>query len=340
MQKKTVLVIPLVAGALVAAVLCRAAGPVIVFRVGSVAPAASPWGKVANYLKKELEEKSKGRVAVQAFLGGSLGNEDTLLNRVKLGSLQGVALTGSGLYQVLPELEAVELPYVFKDAAEARAVMDGYVAPYLERNLPKKGFTTNAVSENGMRHMIGMKHFKTPADFRGVKVASWPSPVHLATWKTLGAAAVATPYTEIFTSLQRKYTDAADNSVVAIQALSLTTRTKYLTFTGHSFQPGVVMLSKPFFDALPKDLQTLVRKMNHDVGTVWLRQLLDKETETTLALMRRIRVNMYTPTPKERAAMEAATRPLRNAALKGKSAAFFRGLIKARDAYRAKKKSP
>ncbi len=324
-------------GAALAVMTCALAAPAIVLRVGSVAPAASPWGRVADKLEKELDKASNGRLKVEKFLGGALGNEDTLLNRIKLGSLQGAALTGSGMYQVLPELETVELPYLFADAAEARHVMDHFVAGYLEKNLPAKGFFTNSVSENGMRHMVGTKFFKNPKDFQGVKVASWPSPVHLATWKQLGAAGVATPYTELFTSLQRKYTDAADNSLVAIQALSLTTRTRKVTLSGHSYQPGVIMLNKKFYDSLPKDLQQTMDKLNKDIATDWLRELLDKESENVLSIFKRTRVTVYEPTSKERAAMEKATAPLREEALKGPHKAFLKDLLDVRDTYRKKK---
>ena len=247
--------LPLVA--LVSAAVA-AAGPIEV-RFVTIAPEGTPWSEQMTAMKARVEKESGGRLEFKLYLGGQLGGEVETLRSLQRGRVQAWGGSVGALAGLIPELQLMELPYLFRSLDEADYVLDEVLfTPYAEL-LAKQGFTLQSWNENGWRS-IGSKDkpVLTPADAKGLKVRSQPSPIHLRMWKALGANPVPISVPEVLTSLQTGVVDAFDNSPLFTTATSWHTAIKHYAMTQHMYQPGAVIFNKAFLDKLPEDLRKIL----------------------------------------------------------------------------------
>ncbi len=246
------------------ALLVATAGPVpaedtytIVF--GTVAPKDTPWSAQLEDIKKRVEGETSKKIKVKLKLGGALGGELEMLQMLQQGRIQGGGFSTGSVATIVPELEMIELPYLFENDAEADFILDTVLWKPMSEAMLKKGFVLAAWGENGWRGIATQsKPIHTPADLKGLKLRSQESKIHLATWAALGANATPIAIPEVLSALQTGVVEAFDNTPLFAVATDWYTTSKFFTITDHIYQPGAVIYSKAFFDTLPADLQKIV----------------------------------------------------------------------------------
>jgi len=230
-----------------------------VLKIASVAPDKTAWSEMLKRWQKGVEEKSGGRIKVRVFLGAVLGSEADSVLKCKRGLIQGVAASIGSISSQVPEVNVLELPYLFKNAAQADQIIDGPLAQPLGQAFERAGFVVGFWNENGYRHFATKDRFvQTPADLKGKKMRSQESNVHLDMWRAFGASPVAIPQTEVITALQNGTVDGFDQALLYMVAANWHTSIKFLTLSGHMYQPAVIAFHKPWFDALPADLRQVL----------------------------------------------------------------------------------
>lgn len=227
-------------------------------KVATVAPPGTPWSKQLKKIKKAIKEGSGGRIKVKTYLGGALGDEISTAEATKRGSIQCFGGSAGALASAVPELNVIELPYLFKDEAAADRVLDEVVREDLEALLWDRGYKLVYFTENGYRSIGSTFPVNTPADLKGKKMRSQESDVHLDAWRSMGASPVPMAVTEVMSGLQTGVVDGFDNTPLFAFAASWYQAITHFTLTKHIYQPGVVVLSKKFYESLPDDLKTVV----------------------------------------------------------------------------------
>jgi len=149
-------------------------------------------GVAIDVFAKEVEKRTAGRYKVQTFYNGALGGERESIEAVQLGT-QELALSSTGpVPNFVPETKILDVPFLFRDKAHARAVLDGPIGQEMLTKFDAKGFKALAWAENGFRHMTNSKRdVKAPEDLKGLKMRTMENPVHIAAYKTFGI--VTTP---------------------------------------------------------------------------------------------------------------------------------------------------
>lgn len=237
----------------------------ITLKIATIAPEGTPWEKQLKSLKKRYEEGSKGRIRVKLFFGGSLGGEKALVRRCAQGSIQMAGVSTGAASSVVPELNVLELPYLFPSAAEADRVLDTVVKPQMTKLLAKKGFIFGLWAENGFRSMFSRDRAITKvADMNGLRMRSQETVAHLNMYRALGASPQPIDATNVLTSLQTNVVDGFDNTPIFAFATSWYQGAHHLTLTEHIYQPGVILISKQWYDGLPADLQQIVSNIPQD----------------------------------------------------------------------------
>lgn len=283
----------------------------LVLKIASVAPDQTPWAEMLKRWKKAVEDRAAGRIKIRLFLGGQLGSETDAVLRCKRGQIQGVASSTGSISSQIPEVNVLELPYLFKNAGEADKIIDGVLAEPMKEAFASAGFTMGFWNENGYRHFAAKDKFiKLPADLRGKKMRSQESAVHLDMWRALGASPTAIPQTEVLTALQNGTVDGFDQALLYMVAANWHTSIKYLTLSGHMYQPAVIAYNKAWFDKLPADLQAIILEEGKNVqefGRKKVRQM----GPTILGVVKAAGVEVAELSAAERAAFEKATLPVR-----------------------------
>lgn len=306
----------LVLAALVALPVARAEEP-IVLKLATVAPEGTPWAEQLQTYKKRVETESKGRIKVKAFLGGTLGDENATVAECRRGSIAMWGGSTAALGSVVPELQMLELPYLFQSPEEADHILDNVLLEDFKKLLSDRGYVLAFWAENGYRSM-GTKwgHVKTPADLKGRKMRSQESGVHLNTYRSFGASPVPIPVTEVLTGLQTGVVDGFDNTPLFSFAASWYQGVKFYTVTDHIYQPAAILLSKKVFDTLPADLQKVIigdAKAQAVEGRVGVRAL----TPYLLQNFTAAKVPVYKLTTEEKAAFAKLALPTHAAYFEG-----------------------
>jgi TRAP-type transport system periplasmic protein len=279
-----------------------------VMTLASVAPQDSPWSALLVKLEQTLEKKSNGRLEVKLKIGGVLGDEIESITKCRRGQIQAVGASTGAFASLVPELNVIELPYLFRNYEEADTILDDVLTPPLGELFRGAGLVLGFWSENGYRH-FGTRDapVKTAKDLQGKKMRSQESPVHIAMYKALGASPIPLPTTEVPQALATGNVDGFDQSALYMIAASWTKSIKFVTLSEHIYQPAAISYNKAWFDGLPKDLQTLVLEEGRALqgrGRKAVREIFPD----LLEILKSQNITVYKPTAEERAALEKATK--------------------------------
>ncbi|MEJ7686797.1 MAG: TRAP transporter substrate-binding protein [Variovorax sp.] len=200
---------------------------------------------------KEVAARTGGRYKVETFYNGSLGGERESIEAVQLGT-QELAMSSTGpVPNFVPETKILDVPFLFRDKAHARAVLDGPIGQELLTKFDAKGFKALAWAENGFRHMTNSKRdVKTPEDLKGLKMRTMENPVHIAAYKGLGIITTPMAFPEVFTALQQGTVDGQENPLPVIMAAKFSQVQKHLSLTGHVYSPCIFVMNKAAFEKL------------------------------------------------------------------------------------------
>jgi TRAP-type transport system periplasmic protein len=217
-------------------------------------------GVAIDVFAREVDKRTNGRYKIQNFYSGALGGERESIEAVQLGT-QELTFTSTGpVPNFVPAARILDIPFLFRDKAHARAVLDGPIGQDMLKEFESKGFKALAWGENGVRHMTNSKRpVNTPDDLKGLKMRTMENPVHVAAYKGFGIITTPMAFPEVFTALQQGTVDGQENPLSVIMAAKFDQVQKYLTLTGHVYSPCVFLMNKAAFDKLnPADQQAFL----------------------------------------------------------------------------------
>ncbi|HVO87727.1 MAG TPA: TRAP transporter substrate-binding protein [Casimicrobiaceae bacterium] len=217
----------------------------------------SHYGVAIDAFAREVEKRTNGRYRIQNFYSSALGAERESIEGIQLGTLD-LTMTSTGpVPNFVPEVAILDIPFLFRDYAHARAVLDGPIGKELLGKFDAKGIHALAWGENGFRHMTNSRHpVNSPDDLKGLKMRTMENPVHIQAYRAFGIIPTPMAFTEVFTALQQGTVDGQENPVSVITSAKLDQVQKYMTLTGHVYSPALILMSKARWDALsPGDKQ-------------------------------------------------------------------------------------
>ena len=231
------------------------------FRVSNGVSKEHPMGNGLAKMGACTLEKSGGKMKIQPFWDGALGNDLTGTQSVRTGSLEMVITSTAPVVSIVPELGVFDLPFLFNTSSEADKLLDGKVGDWFAAKLPAVGLVNLAWWENGFRHTTNSKRpINKVEDFDGVKMRVMQNTIFLDTFKTLGSNAVPMAFTEVYSALETKTVDGQENPFTNIENMKFYEVQKYLTLTKHAYSPTLVLFSRKIWDTLSPQEQTTLRE--------------------------------------------------------------------------------
>jgi tripartite ATP-independent transporter DctP family solute receptor len=211
----------------------------------------SHYGAAVDVFAREVEKRTDGRYKVQNFYSGALGAERESIEALQVGTLD-LTMTSTGpVPNFVPEVAILDIPFLFKDYAQARGTLDGPIGQDMLQKFPSKGLVALAWGENGFRHMTNNKRqVVLPDDLKGLKMRTMENPVHMQAYKAFGIIPTPMAFTEVFTALQQGTVDGQENPLSVISAAKFDQVQKYMTLTGHVYSPALILMSKTQWDKL------------------------------------------------------------------------------------------
>jgi tripartite ATP-independent transporter DctP family solute receptor len=206
-------------------------------------------------------EKSGGKLKLQPFYDGVLGNDINATQSARSGTIDMLITSTAPLVTMVPSWGVFDLPFLFNNESEADQVLDGKVGDWFAAKLPAIGLVGLAWWENGFRHTTNSKRaINKLEDFDGVKMRVMQNTIYIDTFKTLGSNAVPMAFSEVYSALETKTVDGQENPFANIENMKFYEVQKYLTLTKHAYAPLTLLVSKKTWDTMSADEQRVMRE--------------------------------------------------------------------------------
>jgi TRAP-type transport system periplasmic protein len=220
-------------------------------KIGYILAKNSQLGAGAQVFADEVAKRTNGRYKIEQYPDAALGGEVEMMKGVQLGTIEMAFVTGAPVPNFVPEAGVFGIPFLLRDAQHAHAVLDGPIGEELLKKFSAKDLIALAWGENGMRHITNSKRpIGTPEDLKGLKLRVPQSETMVEGFKAFGAEAAPLAFPELYGALQTGRFDGQENPIATIVASKFYQVQKYLTLSGHIYDPAVFLMSKDLFEDL------------------------------------------------------------------------------------------
>lgn len=223
---------------------------------------ASHHGICLNKVKEILERESGGKITMDIFYGGSLGDEQANVKQLRSNEIQMSTLTGNNLVAFAPSSGVFTLPYIFPTMESARKIFDSDVVDEINDKIAKESGTRPLQwLIGGYRYLTNSKHpIEKKEDMQGLKIRVSPSELQLATYRSFGIEPHPMAWSEVFNALQQGVIDGQENPYTVTRDMKFWEVQKYLTEVHCTLWIGPLLISERWYQKLNDDTKALLAK--------------------------------------------------------------------------------
>lgn len=228
-------------------------------KIATLAPDGTTWMTQMRAAAKEITEKTNGRVKLKFYPGGVMGNDKSVMKKIRLGQLHGGALTGGSLANTYPDMQIYSLPMVFKDYDEIDSVRPT-LDPLLKQGMEKKGFTILGISEGGFAYLMSGSTIKNVEDLKKHKL--WipeDDILNEALFSKMGISPVTLPLADVYTGLQTGLIDTIGATTTGALAFQWHTRIRSITDVPLLYLVGVLIIDNKRFNKIEPADQKIIK---------------------------------------------------------------------------------
>jgi TRAP-type C4-dicarboxylate transport system substrate-binding protein len=231
-----------------------------------------------------VETHTKGQVKVKFYAGGVAGDERDAVRKMRLGQINGAAVTAIGLGLIQSEVRVLELPMLINSYDELDYVRNKLDADF-RKKFEEKGYVLLAWGDVGPVHIFSNIPIKSKADLAQTKLWAWvDDPLVRKLFEQLGANGVPLGVPDVLPSLQTGLINACYGSPLSVLALQWYTKVKYMTSMQINVAIGATVLVKKEFDKLPADVQKVLIDDSKDLQVKLLKQIREENTRSITAI--------------------------------------------------------
>ena len=230
-------------------------------KIATISPDGTLWMQEMRAGAKEIKKRTQGRVKLKFYPGGVMGSDENVLRKIRIGQLQGGAVTTGSLRGVYPDIDIYGLPYLFSSLEQVDYVREKLDQSLLDE-LEKKGFVSFGFGEGGFTYMMSDSSLYTVEDVRKQKV--WipgGNKVGEAVFSSAGVSPVTLPVSDVLTGLQTGLVNTVITSPIGAIALQWHTRVKYVIDVPLTYIAAMLVIDKKAFNKIKKEDQAIVREV-------------------------------------------------------------------------------
>ncbi len=260
-------------------------------RLATIVPEGSTWMKQMRIGAERIKQRTEGRVKIKFYTGGVMGNDRSVLRKIRVGQLDGGAFTSGSLSEVYNDLRIYSVPFLFP-SHEAVDYVRERVDPVLRAGLEKAGFICFGFAEGGFARFFAREPVMGMASLKGKKM--WVpegDPISKTVIDILSLSPVSLPITDVLTGLQTGLLDIVATPPIGAIAFQWYTKVKYITETPLAYTMATLVISAKRFKKLSAEDQQIMREemsaiyrglgaKNRDDNKEAYRALLDEGLES------------------------------------------------------------
>lgn len=255
-------------------------------KIATAAPDGTRWMQEMRRGAEEIAGRSGGRVKFVFYPGGVMGNDATVLRKIRFGQLQGGALTAGSLAEIYPDIQIYSLPFLFRSYKEVDYVRTR-LDPLILKELEDSGFISFGLSEGGFAYLMSTFPIRSVEDLHNRKV--WipeNDRIGQVGFETAGVSPIPLPLTDVLTGLSTGLIDTVGASPIGAIALQWHRRVKYVTDVPLFYLSGALIVDRKAFRRLQSQDQAVVREVMGQVFTTLNQQTREDNRQARLALER------------------------------------------------------
>lgn len=241
-------------------------------KVGVLAPEGTGWAKNIKKMTSEIKEATKGNVELKVYYGGSQGDEQDVLRKIRIGQLQGGIFTGKTLGEINGDVRVVELPFTFNhNEAKALKTMQA-MAPYFNAKFEQNKFKNLATFGIGQVYFVTQKKVQDLNSIKSLKIWSWDGdPIVSTLFESMKLIGVPLALPDVLSSLSTGVVEAAYAPPIGIIALQWNTKVKYMVDFPISYSIGAFVITSAAWSKIsPADqkiVQDISKKYEGEINT-------------------------------------------------------------------------
>src|SRR5689334_13311152 len=225
----------------------------MVIKASDVHPLGYPTVEAVVRMGAKLEKATSGRLTLQMYPQMQLGGEKEMIEQAQVGALQIARISVGALGPVIDELNVFNMPFIFRDEAHMRKVIDGPIGDELLQKIsanPQTRLIALGWMDAGTRNVYSNKPVTKPSDLKGMKVRMMGNPIFVETMNAMGGNGVAMGFNELYSALQTGVVDGAENNEPTVLAQNHYQVSKVYSLTGHLIIPEIFVFSKRTWETL------------------------------------------------------------------------------------------
>jgi len=240
-------------------------------KFASIAPEGSTWMNVMKEFDAAVQKESGGRIKFRMYPSGVQGDEKTVIRKIGVGQLHAAGFTGVGMGEIAPKVRILDMPFLIRSSEEADNLNQNFEKEF-EQAFEANGYVLLGWAEVGFVYVFSNSPIYRPEDIKQIKMWVWDGdPVAETSFRALGIKPIPLSFDNVRTSLQTGLVNAFYTTPYAAIALQWYTQAKYMVDFPLTCSAGAVLLSKKYFDAMPKDLQEILLRN----GRIYMKKLTE-----------------------------------------------------------------
>ena len=278
------------------------------FKYGNAQPIQAARSQSMIFFEKELEKRSGGRINVEAFFGGVLGNEQQMFDQVTTGLLQ--ATRGGFFANASRKFNIFLLPFLTSGWDEMQCLVKSDFTKSVQASAAANGYHVPAtgISQGFRMYTNNVRPITKVDDLRGLKIREPQTDFFISVAKALGSNPIAMAFADVYQAFQQGVIDGQHNPPANIWNFKLHEVQKYLSVSNHMTGPDPLLVNKKWYDGLPSDLQ----KIFDDVSVAALAKSDEMSRKAEFALLDKLgkRMTVNNLTPEGIATFQKAVQPI------------------------------
>jgi TRAP-type transport system periplasmic protein len=243
-----------------------------------------------------VKQATGGALEVTILPNSQLGGEVDVSEGILLGTIDVAPPSTAVLANWVPEMNALNMPFAFRDWQHYSTVLDGPLFDEIVKAASAKGFRVLGFMTSGPRHIMTRAPVSSMADLGGRKIRTVQNPVHVATFNAFGANATAIAYPEVYSSLQTGVVDGGDAANTNYFTQKFYEVAPHWAQVAWLYYTNCIVMSEKKFKALPADQQAALAEIGRKVGKEQQKNWQDSD-DKLLEVLKSKGVKVTTPDP-------------------------------------------
>jgi C4-dicarboxylate-binding protein DctP len=283
----------------------------IVLKFSHVAALETPKAEAAEFFKRRAEELTGGRVRIEVHPDGALHGDKNEIAALQLGVVELLAPSLSKLSRLgIAEFDLFDLPFLFSDYPQVRAVTDGRIGEQLFEQLEAEGIRGLAYWDDGFRVFSANGPLRNVDDYRGLQLRIEPSQVLEAQVLALGALPRMLPLPDVQTALRAGVVDGIEDSMSNLCMQRIHEVQEHIALTRHGYAGYAVIANKKFWDALPPEIRRKLAQASKESARYANRIAKENDDECLANVEAAGTTEVHASTAEERLALKQALLPV------------------------------